>query len=324
MPALDDSIENLERFNAMLRDANPQVDEAGGTLEEHAQGLDALEQRAQTEISAYGDGITAVQEGLDTADREAETEVQELAQKAHDTATLVGQSTDGWVAEQELAFDQGADQSLTTLDAAFADLESQGFQALADKIDEAQTAVEQERTELVAATDAVETLLQEQGQGLDTDVQEAAGKATEAAGEIAGADRAALDQAVADAAAAMTGLDGGMETDLSGKGDAIAAAYDAWTAQAEPDGDGLIDDVRTGLTDLAVEMETVMEPAVKTASDGATVTSLPALQAEVDLHDAVLDAGNTTTDTLDPLVGDLVISKRVVDQIDQLLKAMGP
>jgi hypothetical protein len=169
---------------------------------------------------------------------------------------------------------------------------------------------------------------------LQTGVDELEQRVTGALGD----DEGAFDQTAQDIANQQTALEvdaGDAVTGLGQQGDEIdgecrslagemEALYDGFRGEITVEGQDLIDSAEALFEDAAEGMDSATEDQIVTPAQAVTTDALDVYLAELGTLENTIDSmGKPAADELAPLVDDLEKAMAIVDQIDQLLQALG-
>jgi hypothetical protein len=316
--AMDESVQNLISFVALVKQTIAQVGEQTNALTELDGDLDEIDDE---EIGRLGDELQKRADALEAAQHQAA-----------DGLAKVGAAAEGVVAD-ELA--EGAQQASDTAGACEQAAErdagalAQGWEALhADGFEGAAQALAAagERTDELGG-DADDTF-EELGGALDSvqaDVEEARGDAVtaldEAAESLAGEETQGLEGEAGAAVAEWQGVPGEFETACDGSRSELETAYSAFLSEAQ----SLADELEQAVAGLARDATEAIEgqgSSLAEESDG-TDGALAALGDEGGEAVRTLEAGAAVSGELAPVLVDLVGQLPKVATIDELLKALG-
>jgi hypothetical protein len=320
MANVDDSIQNLEQFIGELTAATGALGQVTDHVGASTRDLAGLE----TEAAEHGGGLNDDLEGfatqLDSAEAEGVQAVEEVAQAAnngHDTLEAVRTQVEHAADDVETRV-----QAVRSgLDEADHELTAQGFTVLSHAADEAESALEAERQDAQQAF----TEMADAMHGFETEAQ----------GVWDAADHAA-EEAVADAKGQETSL----ETEATASVHAFEAAggdFGGACSALEAELGAIYDSCVAGIDAEAEELEHGAEGLVQEAVAFVDRGAHQGLEAPADLveHKALgalheeyaslghcLEAAHDVAGSLDPLAGELEKSRTVVEQVDQLMKAL--
>lgn len=315
---MDQSLQNLITFVALVKQTVSQVGEQTNQLTELDGVLDAIEDE---EIGLLGDELQKRDDALEAA-----------TQRASEGVAAIGTAADSVVAEE---ITEGAQQASDTADAcesaAGRDAQAleQGWEALrTDGFDAAAQALADaaERTDELGG-DADDTFEELTGavDAVQADVEEARGEAVsaldEAAAALSGEEASALEGDAGALVAEWQGIPGELETACDGARSDLESAYSAFLSEAESVADGLMQTV-AGLGRDGAEAVSGQGAALAQASD-ETEGGLASLGDEGAEAVRTLEAGASVAGELAPALEDLVGELPKVATIDELLKALG-
>jgi hypothetical protein len=323
MATLDNSIENLQQFCALLADTNTQIVETTSRLESHGNEVARLADDVEEKFEGLQSELAEFQGELEKAEQDADEQMERLAESAEqgDQTHLSSSEDDleGW--EDEFESKTEADRG--DLDNAFQALEDDGFDDLREGLEAVVSELKQ------AGTDAEQAFqdLRDAVQGFEQEIDAAENSATQALGDAA-------DALVSEEAGGFKSdvepyttswadtLPEQVETGADGVAEELRAAYDSWGSDAESAGDDLIQSVSTLAQDTAQAIVEELGGELEQAAERALDESMGELATELQAAEATLDAGVEITEDLGPLAGDLAIAHRVIGEIDQALSTL--
>lgn len=319
---LDDSIERLQHFVGVLRTALQEMSQREAELETLSGEVQELDQSADQTLAEVVSGLAEQERELEASHDQTEAQLQATAQAAEAVATRVA-AVDAAIEKDEEAFTAQLNQDLAALQADYAELGHEGFEALQGVLTTIEGSVDGAQQSLAADFTTLDTAVQEQQARVDTGFHDG----------VAGLDAegAALRQHVqefntgAEAAAqvwsqeltgtieqACTRVTGPAEQGCQGfgeagqaKGDELIKAIDTESQEAmdavEQDGKLLVEEAQGTEDVLHDDLEGEVQDTLKVAEQGATDIS-------------------SMSESLFP---DLGFAEGVAQQVDELLKAMG-
>lgn len=322
MATVDESVENLRNFCAALAKTSSQLDEQNATLESETAGLSSLASESEARIGDFDEILeTAIQE-LPQAAGDAEAAVEAVTDAATDLAQSRLASSQDDLESAHDDFDQQREEGQGELLDGFAQRLDAGFQDQANTVDE----VEGELERIRAAS-------QEDFDGLDEGLEGFAGR-------IEGA-RTSTGDALQDATSEIGGdvaevekefgeltqqwdasIDQVLKSECQDVGSALDQAYSEWADGLNSAADALVQSVSDAIVGAAEFLGQDRSQAHEDALKEAIADGGDPLLAEMGEGSASLEAGQAVTEVLEPVVAELETALAVVDQIEELLKAM--
>jgi DNA repair exonuclease SbcCD ATPase subunit len=318
---LDDSIENLQRFNGLLADTVARLQSDQEALESHGGALDRLEDAAGQELGSLGASLESHQASLDAAAEDAEKALAHLEEEAAAVSDTRLAATDDALDRRGEALEGELSASAGELDGKASDLTTAGFApALAD-LSEAESAAQSEQSEVEQALEELESAV------------DAARDAARSAGEdVSGAvGEFAADANAQQATAAEVGQLAAYAADTFGPD--LEAAVDEYVDsvdQAYEDvGEAVLEgasedasDVAGLLSDAAHRLEDQTLKDLEEAVEETAGPTLERLLGELRQVEALLGVGADTTEAAAALIPDLATSQAVIAEIDRLLNTL--
>lgn len=321
--ALDDRIANLQSFCNLLAETTATVARDAQVLEARGDGLERAQTGVQERMEHVGERLETALEELTQAQAAAVEETERLAEAAEDLVPSRLSESDADLERGETAFEERLSHERADLETDFLDLSPAGFTALSTVLDEVEAGLTKGGEDSISA-------LENLGTGLAHLVQRA--------GEVHQSTVAALDaadqelregwgQELEGATAAhvtlwTNELPATVEAECTGVGDPLEALYDGWEQEIVAEGDELSEAVSTLIVDAAESIANEAGQALAESADGTARGSLQVLVGELEGLLPVLAEGEAAAEGASALVDDLVVVRRVVSQIDQLLNAL--
>jgi hypothetical protein len=324
MAAVDDGVQKIGQFCAVLAATVTRLQGDTSTLEQHGAGVERLGEGLQDSFTALEEQLRGFDDGLAAAESGAASEVERVDEAARghagDDLPELEQRVDG----EEDGFEQNVEDGRGDLDAGFSDLGSSGFDALAATMDEVEQGLEAAASEGEQALAQLESELEGLGQEFDAARADAAQALDDAAARLSGEEAPALTGDGESCAAGWSEeLPALVAAESGAIGDPVAAQYEGFGEDAVADGDDLMEAV----SDAAGEAASLLEGEVATdlaAAAGLVVDeAMGALSTECDEAAAVLEVGAALADALPALAADLAVARTVVAEVDELLAALG-
>lgn len=322
MAGTDDSVANLQNFNATLTRTCSELEEQNSRLEAAENELDRLTSEAEEQVGAFNDDLEEAIQDVQQAQGDAEEAVGGVTEAATEIAQSgLAQAEDDLArAQGDFEGERAAGESL--LEEGFSRLTEAGFQAfgatvdevegelqavgqasqedfdqLDHAVDEFQARVEGARTETVASLDEAQGGIEDESEQVEADFK-----------DVTSNWDASIDEV----------LKSGCEE----VGAALAQEYAEWGdaagSVADSLGQALTDAVFGAAEFLGQDRAQAQENTLRETLNGPG----DALLAEEGESVAALKEGEGVTGAIEPLVAELEVVLRVVDQVDQLLKAM--
>jgi hypothetical protein len=317
----DPGLDNLEAFIAVLADTIGQVGAAQPHLEEHEQALETLHGEADQELRGFD---AELDKGLADAGSLADEAKAEL-EKIDGTAT---EGTEGVLSEADSAFDDWTDKLGSTLDDAAEtigdaseDLGNDGFDDAVEALEDAVSAVQSSKGTTEAGFEALVAMLKHEGDRFTGSLvtaslagEEAAQAASALESEFEGKANGVTEgiTSASDAAAAVHAETGGQSGPF----------YDGIEGRAQSEAQELIDGVKGAFQQASEAMlEGAREP-LEEPVDSLVNDALEPFAEEIGSWVDQNDAAEQGLSTWDQHLADLSATLVVVEQIDELNKAL--
>jgi DNA repair exonuclease SbcCD ATPase subunit len=316
-------IENLRRFLGVVTATIEQVKEQAETLEDHADRIDDLDSESDS-------GLEDLQSALQEFEDDLESDEEDTLEKIQDLREDVREGTSQRLARSEQDVDQAGtewdgvlEQGKDDLEQGLGELTSDGFEQLETALTTVESDLAQDRQQAEAGFD-----------GFETGVDELQQRVTGAIGD----DEGAFDQT----AQAIANSENALETDggdtvraLGQQGDEIdgecralagelEALYDAYRGEISVEGQDLIDSAERLFKDAAEGLDSATDDQIDTPAQAVMTDALDVYLGELGSLESTIDsAGKPTADEMAMLVDDLEKAMAIIDQIDELLSALG-
>ncbi|MET0554269.1 MAG: hypothetical protein ABW221_14600 [Vicinamibacteria bacterium] len=322
-PGGGDEIENLRRFLGIVTATIEQVQEQAETLEDHSDRIDDLD-------SESDGALEDLQSALEEFEGDLESDEQDTLEKIQDLREDVREGTSQRLARSEQDVDQaGSDwesalgENRGELEQGLSELNADGFEQLETTLAGVESDLAQDRQQAEAGFDAFET-------GVDELEQRVTG--------AIGDDEGAFDQTAQDLANQQTALEtdaGDAVTALGQQGDEIDGAcralagelealYDAYRGEISIEGQDLIDSAEALFKGASDEIDTANEDQIETPAQAVMTDALDVYLAELGTLENTIDSmGKPAADEMALLVDDLEKAMAIIDQIAELLAALG-
>src|SRR5262245_51187037 len=313
----DDSLAKLEEFNALLAKTLGDVQEGTSELENEGSAYDQAAADAAQKIGALSEQLSEWLERLGSDGEEAGARLRELSQAAADGADDRLADMDDRFEATGTAAGQRVDAGQETLETGFADLRERGFATLAGTLEELESESEELDGQVAEDFAELRSAIASTRDGMVASGAERVQELGEAQTEV---DQ--LESSVSEAADELTsGVEeqqGASEGDTEAIASALDTMYDGWSSEAASSADEYVTAMESAFADVAEALGTAGEELGQ-AVDRAREQALSARESDLGLSAAVLEAGEQLATTLDPIVDELEIVLRIVDQIQQLL-----
>jgi hypothetical protein len=186
-----------------------------------------------------------------------------------------------------------------------------------------ESALAQDRQQAEASFDELEAGVDELGQRVTGALDDDEEAFDQTAQEVAGL-RTALE---VDAGEAVTGL-GQQGEEIDGECGSIAGEletlYGGYQGEVTAEAQDLIDAAETLFADAGAGLDSATEDQIEAPAQAVLADSLEVYLAELGTLQGTIDGiGKPTADETAPLVDDLEKAMAIIDQIDQLLQALG-
>jgi uncharacterized protein YukE len=319
MAAFNESVTNLQEFNALVREAVSRLTEQTRSLEGEAGTLQQLDTGTAAGLDELNAAIGQLETAFEGHAAQAGEEVQQLtaaAAKGSDARLPQAQQD---IDERASAVEQALERDGAALEGAWSDLQASGFEpadsvltSLATEAESLQHGAEQAFDDADAQLDAA----QGDATAAESAVEGAAsGFASETDGQQGAAEEVAtvaamLDQAAGELSSTVEAMVAELEQAYETLGQETGQATDEMVTEVS----GLIETAGTSLDDDSRQVE----QAVAEVGDGASAQLVGALsQAE-----ALVCAGETITEPCTTLVPELAKCRDIAGEIERLLQAM--
>lgn len=318
----DQSLENIQRFIAVLTATIEQVHAHAGTLDGHADAIEDQDGDAQDAATELAEALTDFEAGLERAEHDALEEMQALQETARQGAAERMARAEGAVESAQSDFDSVIDDGAARIEEAHSELDADGFDALARTMEALDNALEQDQQEAVAAFDGLESGLGER----ETRVESAFAEAVTAVEETVYESRNQefeIGTDVNDGISALEGVVNEIDGFCQGLDKVVLGLYETWREALAAEGVELVVDTAKLMQDTAEAMETLTDDELVEASEEVLDERfVPHLEALGDLLANVEGTPALMESELLPLVDDLERALGVVETIGSLLAAL--
>jgi hypothetical protein len=316
--AVDESVEKLAQFCALLRQTIAQIGPETTALDEQDGRLDDVDEE---QLGQLGDELSRQMESFTTLAGQAEDGVERIGADADGMAgdeLAQGSST---VGDAGAAFDQALDRDTGTLDQHFEELQSQGFADAQQALGDAAERVDSLSGEADGAFEELEGGLDE----LTGDLEDARGETSQALDEAAQALSGDETSTLEGEAGPLVSEWQGLPDELSSECGEIAGALESAYTSFRSDNEAVADNLVSSVADLGrAAAEAVSDKGTQLGQEADTVgAALSELGAEGGSMQETLDAGAATAEALLPVLEEMVTALAKVDEIDELLNALG-
>jgi hypothetical protein len=319
MVAFNESVTNLQEFNALLRESISRLSEQTQSVETESGTLQQLETQTGSSLDELNSAIDHIDTSFEGQATHAGEEVQQLtaaAAKGSDSRLAAAQHD---IDERASSVEQALAHDGATLESDWSDLHGSGFEpadsvltSLATETEALQHGAEQgfddadaqlasARTEAAGAQSAVEGAAS--GFASDTDGQQGA---AEEVAQVA----ALLDQAAGEISTAVEAV----ATELERAYDALAQEAGQATDELVTEVSGLIEGAGTGIDQEGHQVE----QGVSQVGEGASAQLVNVLTQT----ETLVSAGESVTEPCTTLVPELAKCRDIAGEIERLLQAM--
>ena len=318
----DDSLENLQRFIAVLTATIEQVHAHASAIDEQADAVEDQDGEAQGAATELADALTDLEDGLERAEHDALEELQALQETARQGAEERMSRAGTEVESAQADFEGVLDDGSARIDEAHSGLDEGGFDGLGRTVETLESALEQDRQEAVAAFDGLETALAEQearagsahadaGAGMDETAEESRSQDLGIGGEVN------------DGISGLEAAAGAIDQTCNSVAVALEHLYGGWRDALRDEAGALITHTVHLMRDTAEAMETLAEDELSASSEEVANARFGPHLKELDGLLANLEGTPQVTDSeLSPLVDGLEKALGVVETIGSLLAAL--
>lgn len=317
----DESVQNLERFIAMVRAAVEQVHTHGEALDEQADATSDLDEDAQEAATELAEALTDLEDGLERAEHEALEQVRSLRETAREGAEARMSKAQGEVESAQNDFDAVIEDGGARIEEAHGELDADGFDALARTVDAIEAAVAQDQQEAVTALDALDPALGEMQARVDAAYAEADAGMDETENESR-SQEFVIAQDVHDGTDALETLGKGADEACRARAQQLEDAYEGWKEEMREDAGDLLLQTRQLLFDTAEAVETMTVAELAEPSEEVASAFVPHVGALEALLAYLEDVRQVTTGELPLLVDDLEKALGVMETVGALLAAL--
>ena len=321
---LDEGVGNLERLCTLLAQTNEELKGHNTDLESRAGALEELQDAAGEELHDLRDALEAFEDRVKSDGGDAASAVDDLAASARALADDALGGVEEEIGAAESAFAQKLDGDRADLEAGASELTTAGFEVLSSGVESAEGGLQASGQEAEAAFGAFEGEVQ----GLEQEVQafqsETAAALSAAAEGLSGEVAEGLSSDGTECVSAwMDELPASLESGCSSAEAPVAAAYAALAEEGQGAGDELMEKVSTSSSEGAGFLLDEQGGHLQEAGSVVIEQAVPDLLGELGSVQSTVETGAQTAGALEPMVGELEISKKVVADVDQLLSAIG-
>lgn len=318
-----DEIANLRRFLGVVTATIEQVQEQAETLEDHSDRIDDLDSESD---GALEDLQSALQEFED----DLESDEQDTLEKIQDLREDVREGTSQRLARSEQDVDQAGtewdgalEQGRDALEQGLGELTSDGFEQLEAAMAGVESDLAQDRQQAEASFDGFETGVDELEQRVTGAIGDGEGAFDQTAQALANSENA-LETDAGDTVRAL----GQQGDEIDGQCRAMAgeleALYDGYRGEISIEGQDLIDAAERLFKDASDAQDAATESQLDTPAQAVMTDALDVHLAELAALENTIDSiGKPTADETALLVDDLEKAMAIIDQIDELLSALG-
>ena len=319
---LDDSIQRLGDFCAVLKAANANLDTNTNLIGDHADHLQQVAGGAGDELQGLTDDSRAFDGRFEDADTTAEQSLEQAASEAHSLAETTLGGIDQGAEQREDAVEAALRADVDELDRTSTSTQS-SYEALGATLEQARDEVGRVEDALEGAYDGLEGGLNTLGQEIETARIETVQAFADAGALLDGEDLAALH---ADGDAAASGwtdeLPAGLESAAETARQSMVGAYESFGSGTLAAADELEGAVATAGREVAEALISGTGNELDMAAGALVSPSAETAQADVDALDAGIDVHEQTCQTLEPMIGELEKVRLAIGEIAALLEAM--
>ncbi len=321
MAQQDESVARLEAFIATMQAAKVKAKEAEAAVDEQANDLDALDDKAEAGIAGFNEALDGFEGSLRAAEQESVAQLDRVATEGERTAddrlVALGRTLD----EGETDFANSLPTGCDDLDRDAAALETNGFRFLQTALEtvegELDTALQQAMGAFEALDDAVRALEQHVSAAFDQGQLEL----ETSMGTLAEEGRH-LQAHVTECELFMHASAGFLDSECTQQRDATTRAYEERVEVVDDTCRDLVDSVKQLGEDAAGFVANSSADDLDAPVGLVTGGMMPPLLEELTAYNGVLTDGEQTVSDVDALSIDLEKCERVVNTIDQTLNAL--
>jgi chromosome segregation ATPase len=322
-PGGGDEVENLRRFLGLVTATIEQVKEQAEAIEDHSGTVDDLDGDSDGALADLQGALEEFEDDLQSGEQDALEQIQNLRED-------VREGTSQRLARSEQDVDQAGSEWDGALEAGRADLEqakgeldSDGFGQLETTMAGVETALSEDRQQAEASLDGLETGVDELEQRVTGAIGDDEGSFDQTAQELA-SQETTLEAAADDSVTGLGQQGDEIDGECRGMAGELEALYDAYQGEVATEAQDLVDATDTLMSDTGDGIDSAAADQIETPAQAVLTDALEVYLTELGTLQATIDGmGKPAADQLPVLVDDLEKAMAVVDQIEQLLSALG-
>jgi methyl-accepting chemotaxis protein len=317
--AFNESVGNLQEFNALLRETLAKLDEQTRSLEAGAGSLQQRESQTAASLDELNSAVEQMENAFESQGTQAATAVERVTAASTEGGESRLPAAQQDVDEQATALEQALGRDGDELEAAWSELEGGGFKPTEGVLTSLAAEAETLRQGAEQVFDEADGELAEARQEADGAHAAADGAVAAFAADAAGQQDAAqqvaqlattLEQSTSEVDSAV----GAVASDMDQAYATLAQEAGEATAGFVTDVSALIESTGTGIDEDGREVE----QGVSEVGEGASAELVSTLTQA----DTLVTAGETATEPCATLVPELARSRDIAAEIDRLLQAM--
>ena len=322
-PGGGDEIQNLQRFLGVVTATIEQVQEQAESIEDHSGRIDDLDQDADSALEDLQGALQEFEDDLESGEQDALEQVQNLREDVREGTTQRLARSEQDVDQSGSEWTSALEQGRSDLEQELSELNADGFGQLENTMAEVESALAQDRQQAEAGFDELETGVDELEQRATGAFGDDEGAFDQTAQEIDGL-KTALEVDTGDAVTGLGQQGDEFEGECQSQAGELEALYGGYQGEIAAEAQDLIDAAETLFTDTGAGLDSATEDQIETPAQAVLTDALDVYLAELGaLQDTVDGTGKPTADALALLVDDLEKAMAIIDQIDQLLQALG-
>lgn len=319
----DDSIENLQRFIAVLTTTIEEVHDQGETIEEHADTIEDLDSDTQGAVEDLASALSDFEDDLVGTEADALEQIQTLRSEAREGTDQRLARAESEIERAQGDFDGVLEDGSARIEEAHSELKSDGFEGLEGTMDAVESALAQDRQEAVGAFDQLDGAVADFETRTTGAYTDSTGEFDQTTAEVAN-QKTSLETDAGDGVTALDGVGDDIDAFCRAKAADLEGLYDTWNGLLQGTGTELIDEVSTLLIEASVAIDTLIQDELTVPAEAVVNEAFTPYLAELDTLAAFVDdASGPATGELPLLVDDLEKVKAVIGTIAELLANLG-
>jgi uncharacterized phage infection (PIP) family protein YhgE len=319
----DDSVENLQKFIAVLTSTIEEVHDQASTIEDHADTIEDLDSDTQSAIEDLTSALSDFEDDLVGSEADALEQIQALRTEAREGTDQRLARAESEIERAQGDFDDVLEDGSARIEEAHAELKSGGFEQLESTMDAVESALAQDRQEAEGAFDQLDGAVAEFETRTTGAYTDTTGEFDQTTAEIAN-QKTALETDAGDGVTALDGVGDDIDAFCRAKAAELIGLYDAWNGTLQGEGTELIDEVSTLLIEASVAIDTLIQDELTVPAEAVMNEAFAPYITELDAMLAfVEDARGPATGELPILVDDLEKVRAVIATIAELLANLG-